>query len=174
MKKPVEKQKSQRLCVHCRNHNIKAVVSGHKKVCKYKNCGCNLCELTNHVKAVSLKERKFHRAVDRIVKGFVAFESAENSIQVDETAQRQVETTSDLSEMNFKIALPEINGMEAASSNFTPNCVFLKEEFTTIDDQINQTEQLLSLIESETMEHDQQEMIETCGQWEDWMQCLNL
>lgn len=40
-------------------------MTGHKFNCPFQKCDCDLCNLTNHVKIVSLKERKFHKELDR-------------------------------------------------------------------------------------------------------------
>lgn len=58
-------KKLKRFCVNCRNHNVRAPITNHKKLCKYQNCNCQYCELSNYVKKVSLKERKVHKEVER-------------------------------------------------------------------------------------------------------------
>lgn len=58
-----ESRKKTRFCVSCRNHNIKSPVTGHKNACQFSSCECVLCKLTNHVKFVSLKERKNQRVI---------------------------------------------------------------------------------------------------------------
>lgn len=57
--------KVKRFCVSCRNHNLKSPIIGHKYVCLYASCDCAFCRLTNHVKIVSLKERKSHKAIEK-------------------------------------------------------------------------------------------------------------
>lgn len=57
--------KIMRFCVSCRNHNLKSPIVGHKYVCLYASCDCAYCQLTNHVKIVSLKERKSHKAIEK-------------------------------------------------------------------------------------------------------------
>lgn len=56
-------KKLTRYCVNCQNHREKNPISGHKNKCLYKDCGCKKCTLTNHVKVVSLLERKNHKQI---------------------------------------------------------------------------------------------------------------
>lgn len=63
--KVTKRQKAKRFCVQCRNHGKKNQVTGHKFNCPFQKCDCDLCNLTNYVKTVSLKERKFHKELDR-------------------------------------------------------------------------------------------------------------
>lgn len=65
LNKNCDKGQPKRFCVNCRNHHIKIPITGHKKNCLYKHCLCEYCALTNHVKIVSLKERKIHRQISR-------------------------------------------------------------------------------------------------------------
>lgn len=58
-------KKASRFCVSCRNHSIKVSVTGHRNVCPFTGCKCELCKLTNKVKFVSLKERKIHKQMDK-------------------------------------------------------------------------------------------------------------
>lgn len=66
-KKPL-REKVKRFCTLCRNHNIKVPVTGHKNECSFASCDCILCQLTNHVKIVSLKERKCQREMEKVQK----------------------------------------------------------------------------------------------------------
>lgn len=34
-------------CRRCRNHNQTTIWKGHKKICPYRNCTCDLCRLIN-------------------------------------------------------------------------------------------------------------------------------
>ena len=60
--------KTKRFCVNCRNHYLKEQITGHKKNCLYKYCQCEKCILNQHVKTVSLKERKFHKLIEKQIR----------------------------------------------------------------------------------------------------------
>lgn len=175
------KQKSLRFCVNCRNHHIKVFVSGHKNKCNYKDCECVLCSLTNHVKAVSLEERKFHRHIDRIKK---TFESEENKFQAGEAS-----TSSLFNEDQGTTDMLEANRSEATTSFDSRNEKLINDDQINLEERNHVQKEFgvkeeaiededifaddLSSFEFEAM-FDQQEMLHFNAQWEDWMQYLNI
>lgn len=67
LKKKKDRPKTKRFCVNCRNHGLREEVTGHKNNCPFQLCACECCPLATLVKVVSLKERKFHKELDRRV-----------------------------------------------------------------------------------------------------------
>lgn len=61
----VQLTQSKRFCVNCRNHGLKNLIVGHKKLCKFSSCRCYYCHLTLEAKVLSLQERKTHRMIDK-------------------------------------------------------------------------------------------------------------
>lgn len=73
-----------RFCVNCRNHSLKESITGHKKNCLYKNCQCGKCVLNQHVKTISLQERKFHKLIENEVKKARDMEKLVEEIDADQ------------------------------------------------------------------------------------------
>lgn len=52
-----------RFCGRCRNHNLKIEIKGHARMCKFRSCKCESCELQAKANLLSLKERKWQRRI---------------------------------------------------------------------------------------------------------------
>lgn len=74
VKKPKSAATFARYCVNCRNHGEKISISGHKSACKFRECHCELCALTERARIISLQERKLHRELDKASKPQIAVE----------------------------------------------------------------------------------------------------
>lgn len=49
------------VCARCRNHGIKVMLKGHKKICPHKLCDCSKCLVTKDRQSFIAKEIAMHR-----------------------------------------------------------------------------------------------------------------
>lgn len=49
------------VCARCRNHDIRMVLKGHKRICPFKQCNCEKCQVTRDRQSFIAKEIAMHR-----------------------------------------------------------------------------------------------------------------
>lgn len=66
-KNKTDRQRTIRYCVRCRNHGFKFNISGHKSMCNFKNCYCDMCTFSRNVNLLASLEKKNHKTSENVL-----------------------------------------------------------------------------------------------------------